>query len=215
MRDADDDPTARRAAVETALVEAHRDIYRFLCRRLGDEQDARDVLQAFSLRVLTRYGELRDTDRLRGWMSRILHTVLTDHYRAGQRRGRLHDRLAAEPGADDRAEPAPDDALDGAVCACLYTLLPTLRPAEADLIRRLDLLEEPRAAVAADLGITPAALRVRLHRARQALRTRLEQSCLTCVVHGFLDCGCPGAEALQRRLATALDDPARSRMWSG
>jgi RNA polymerase sigma-70 factor (ECF subfamily) len=31
---------------------------------------------------------------------------------------------------------------------------------------------------------------VRLHRARQALKIRLEQMCRSCVVHGFLDCRC-------------------------
>jgi RNA polymerase sigma-70 factor (ECF subfamily) len=31
---------------------------------------------------------------------------------------------------------------------------------------------------------------VRLHRARAALKTRLEQSCGTCATHGCLDCTC-------------------------
>lgn len=80
----------------------------------------------------------------------------------------------------------------GAVCECLHTLLPTLKPEYAEILRRADLEEEPLAAVASSLGITLNNATVRLHRARQALKRQLERSCGTCAVHGCLDCDCGG-----------------------
>ena len=45
-------------------------------------------------------------------------------------------------------------------------------------------------AVAASLGITKSNLNVRIHRARQQLKQRLEENCRVCAKHGCLDCQC-------------------------
>ena len=63
---------------------------------------------------------------------------------------------------------------------------------------RADVLGEPRDRLAISLGITVNNVTVRLHRARQSLKLRLEQMCRTCVVHGFLDCRCDDSQRLQR-----------------
>jgi RNA polymerase sigma-70 factor (ECF subfamily) len=44
--------------------------------------------------------------------------------------------------------------------------------------------------LAAREGITPGHASVRLYRARQALRRRVEQSCGTCAEHGCYQCEC-------------------------
>jgi RNA polymerase sigma-70 factor (ECF subfamily) len=69
-------------------------------------------------------------------------------------------------------------------------LLPAMNPQYADLIRRLDLNEEAPDTVAASLGITKNNLSVRIHRARQQLKQRLEDNCRVCAKHGCLDCQC-------------------------
>ena len=97
----------------------------------------------------------------------------------------------------------PDKELDGAVCNCLHKLLPTLKPEYADVIWRADLLGEPRDRIAASLGVTLNNVTVRLHRGRQALKKRLEEMCLTCPIHGFLDCRCDEAERI-RQLRAAV-----------
>lgn len=65
-----------------------------------------------------------------------------------------------------------------------------LRPAYADLIRRIDLEGESPAALAREFNITSNNLTVRLHRARQALRATLEDTCGICTKHGCLNCTC-------------------------
>lgn len=97
----------------------------------------------------------------------------------------------------------PDPELDAVVCACLHPLLASLKPDYADLIARVDLRDEPRDQVAASLGISVANLAVRLHRARQSLRQRLVEMCLTCPEHGFLDCGCDSARRGELRRQAA------------
>ena len=191
-----------KAAVEAVLTEVHRDMFRFLVRRLGDEHEAADVLQEFYVKILTRFSDLRDADKLRGWMASVLRSVIADHYRARGRRARLAEAYRA----DAALFPAFDDEeIDLVICACLYKLLPTLKDEYAAILWRTDLVGEARETIAADLGLNENAFRVKLHRARQALRKRLEQTCKTCPMHGFFKCGCSTSQALRNRVAAARE----------
>jgi DNA-directed RNA polymerase specialized sigma24 family protein len=69
-------------------------------------------------------------------------------------------------------------------------LFSTMTPQYAEVIRQLDLYEESPNIVAARLGISKNNLNVRLHRARQQLKQRLEENCRACAKHGCLDCDC-------------------------
>jgi RNA polymerase sigma factor (sigma-70 family) len=190
-------PRPADAAVQTALVEGRRHILGFLQRRLGNTEEAEEVLQAFMLRALERSSDLRDVATVRGWLSRILATMVVDHQRRASRRRRREQVMSPD---DMEALPVEADGeLDEAACHCLYQLLPTLKPAYAEIIRRVDLQEEPREQVAAALGLSLNNLAVRLHRGRQAMKKRLVEMCLTCPVHGFLDCRCEEAERARRR----------------
>lgn len=188
-------------AVRRALLEGRQHILNFLRRRLGDAEAAEDVLQTFMLRAIERSGQLRD---VRGWLGQILASSIADY---GRKVGRQRQReMVMDPTDLDRVQDGFDEELDEAICNCLYKLLPTLRPEYAEVIWRVDLQEQPREAVAKDLGITLNNLTVRLHRGRQALKTRLEQMCLTCPVHGFLDCDCDAAKKARARFQALKDD---------
>jgi len=71
-----------RDAVHAVMVEIQQDFFRFLARRLGNEDEAADVLHDFYVKVLTRVDDVRDTEKLRAWMRRVLETSLIDYYRA-------------------------------------------------------------------------------------------------------------------------------------
>ena len=192
------------AAVRRALVESRRQILSFLQRRLGNSEAAEDVLQAFMLRAIERSTQLRDVRSVRGWLSRILATTIVDHQRRSTRRRQRE--AVMHPNDIEALEIEADEELDEAVCNCLYKLLPTLKPDYAEVIWRVDLLGEPRDRVAASLGVTLNNVTVRLHRGRQALKKRLEEMCLTCPIHGFLDCRCEEAERARRRRERLTDN---------
>lgn len=202
------------AAVRHALIEGHKDLLAFLQRRLGRREEAEEVLQRFSVRALERASDLRDVRTVRGWLGRILATTIVDHQRRTIRRRRRE--IAMEQEDLERAGQiiAPDLEVDRAVCDCLYKLMPTLKPEYADLIWRADILGEPRDRIAASLGMTLNNVTVKLHRGRQALRKRLEEMCLTCPVHGFLDCQCDEAERIRQRHAVE-QQRERKRVASG
>lgn len=182
--------SASRDLVQAAVVEVQQRLRGMVLRRLrGDRQAADDVLQRFALKALERAGELRDPERVHGWLSRILASTLADHGReAARRRERIEDPHTLARLADLCAVQEEET---WASCVCVEPLLGALRPDQADLIRRLDLAGEDRAAVAASLDLRANALHVRLHRARRALAALLMAACLTCPTEGFMNCTCP------------------------
>jgi RNA polymerase sigma-70 factor (ECF subfamily) len=183
--DADANPPS--AEVVARLVASHRDFLAFLQPRLPSRAVAEEVLQAAFVRALEKGGAIREAESAVAWFYRLLRNALVDYYRHSASEQRALDRQATEA-------QIPSTELDAVVCACMNTLLPTLKSEYAEVLRRVDLEEAPLSQVAAELDITPNNATVRLHRARQALKKQLERSCGTCATHGCLDCTC-GAPA--------------------
>jgi RNA polymerase sigma-70 factor (ECF subfamily) len=169
------------------LVANHGRFLSFLQPRVGSKEVAEEILQAAFVKGIEKSGTIRDGETAIAWFYRLLRNAVIDHYRhdAAQRRG--HDRYVEE-----NPEPTTelDTELEGAVCACIDDLIPTLKPEYADVLRRVDLHGGSVAEVAVALGVTPNNAGVRLHRAREALRKRLQQTCGTCTEHGCLECTC-------------------------
>lgn len=180
-------------ALVVTLAEVHDTFLQFLRRRLGNEADSSEVMQEFYVRVVIHSSQLRSEESAVAWLRRVLASTLIDYRRRVAARGRAEADFARK----DAATPPSTEELDGFVCACLYKILPFLRPEYAELIRRVDLENEPRENVAAALGLTVGNLTVRLHRARQALRRALQLTCETCPFHGYLDCGCEYSKRLR------------------
>lgn len=178
--------------VRRALEEGLDRIRAYIRSKIGDPGHADEVLQTFFARALERARDVKAGAAARAWLSRVLATTIADHHRS------LARQRAREAPADDTdlsALGGERDA-DKAVCACLLALLNALPAGDAALIRRIDLEEEDRARIAADLGLSVNALNVRLHRARERLRAVVLQLCTACVAHGFDDCACPDLGAV-------------------
>jgi RNA polymerase sigma-70 factor, ECF subfamily len=157
--------------------------------KLHDPDLAEDVLQESLLKALRAAPDLRDEEKLLPWFYSILNNAITDIYRRQQVEQRSLQQVAQAQLLE--AEPETEQVL----CDCFRDLIPTLKPEYAELIEQLELSNKDPAQVAAQLGITPNNLKVRRHRARQALRQRLEESCRVCAKHGCLDCTCETGNA--------------------
>ncbi len=175
------------ASPEHALLDGRGAFLGFLVKRLGNRADAEDVLQEFCIRVLARKEQLRDVERMNAWLYAILRSTLNDHYRKSTQRTRLAGAVAREP--EEWVADAPTQM--ARPCTCHGGLVSELRPADAELIRRIDFDEEDRRMVAVDLGLRRNALGVRLHRARTALRAALVDHCGECCREDRYDCSCP------------------------
>jgi RNA polymerase sigma-70 factor (ECF subfamily) len=185
------DPAGVSPEMLDTLVANHRRFLAFLERRVGSRADAEDLLQDALVKSLARGYQVTDPESVVPWFYRVLRNALTDWYR---RRGAEDRALAEWGGREDGVEAPQDEGLFKEVCECVLRLAGTLRPEYAEALRRVDVEEMPVKEFAAAAGITPGNAAVRLHRAREALRTRVIQSCGTCAEHGCFDCTCGSGE---------------------
>lgn len=175
-------------ALEHTMKAHYRDFQRYLQRRVGDQATAEDILQTFCIRVMQSETQLRDEKSAIGWLYTVLRSVLMDHFRKETVRKRGDARYAQETMVLENGHAVTDE--DDAICNCLRGLLPELRPEFAELLRRIDFLEEPRKKVGADMAISQENLRVRLYRARLAIGVALKQHCGACCKTEYRDCFC-------------------------
>jgi RNA polymerase sigma-70 factor (ECF subfamily) len=144
------------------------------------EADAEDVVQRAMLRAAERAHQLVDAARARAWFYRILRRAIADHHRSNPRE---IPNAHHEPFADDERPRAP-------ACPCVARLIGDLRPAYAELVRSIDVEGLDPAGIADGLGISVSNLYVRLHRARRALRERVEGHCGVSSIEPCLECMC-------------------------
>ncbi len=156
----------------------------FARKQLGDAELAADVVQDSLLKALKSSGDLEHEHNLRAWFYRILRNTILD----------LHKRRATQAKALEKfaQEMELDPALEGEqlVCECFRRLLPSLRADYAEVLQLVDLDGCSHEEAATRLSVTRNHLKVRLHRARQQLRERLQATCQLCATHGCLDCTC-------------------------
>jgi RNA polymerase sigma factor (sigma-70 family) len=166
------------------LLEHHARFLAFLTSRVGHIQTAEEILQTALARIIER-NPLVDEENVSAWFYRILRNAIADYYRRQAAESRALDAWRTEQtGLKD------DDDLQRTVCACLGELIPRLKPEYAELLARVELGGESLQVAAKSLAITPNNASVRLHRARQALKQQLEETCRACATHGCLDCTC-------------------------
>jgi RNA polymerase sigma-70 factor (ECF subfamily) len=175
-----------RALAQTRITDRARFV-RLTRERVASEADAEDVVQRALMRATERAQSLEDPARARGWFYRILRNAIADHHRAGRsERAKRADGLEPEELADESAE-SPRTP-----CTCSLRLLAELRPAYAEVLRRVEVDGEDPADVARALGISAGNLHVRLHRARRALRDDVQHYCGVETHEPCLDCECGG-----------------------
>ena len=169
------------------LLAERETFVRFVRARVESDAAAEEIVQDAFLKSLEHEGELREEESATAWFYRVLRNAVVDHYRRRDVAGRAAERIAAEmPEAIDEV---PADERHR-VCACVKALAASLKPEYAAILEKVDVEERSLADVAEEEGITPNNAAVRLHRARQALKKRVEDTCKSCMKHGCVDCTC-------------------------
>jgi len=168
---------------------AQRSAFRaFLVARVGPAE-ADDILQDGLLKALRHAGDIADDERTVAWFYRVLRNAVADHYRARAADRRRDDVLARTLAAGGDTSTVPP-AWERRLCACLETVIDSLKPRERELLRRIELAGESVQETARRLGLSANQASVALHRARRKLRARLAAFCGACATGACLDCDC-------------------------
>lgn len=153
-----------------ALVRAtYADTYTLAYRLTGNEDDARDVVQDAYLRAQRGLARFRGDAQFTTWLYRITANCAATAVHK-RRRARTEPLTDDAPVADGRPERDPEwRAAAGEDRTAVTEALAALPARLRQVIVLRDIYDLPHAAIAAELGISEAAAKVRLHRARRRL----------------------------------------------
>ncbi len=159
-----------RRAFEELVRSTQAGVYTLACRLTADPDDARDVAQDAYLRAYRSLQRFRGEARFSTWMYRITANCAASHL--ARRSKSRHEELGEDEAmVDDRPGVDPESMAEAAslrdrMVVALADLPPSLR---AVVVLR-DVYDLPHSTIASELGISEAAAKVRLHRARRKLR---------------------------------------------
>jgi RNA polymerase sigma-70 factor (ECF subfamily) len=160
-----------------ALANEHKDaIYRQMLRVCGNREDAEDVLIEALLKANTSMDQLRDSASFRAWLAQIGRRVCWQ-LKASERLIPILQLSQLEDAGHDVVDTAasPEDALASAqMRKILSDAIAGLSPEVRAVYELRDLQDLSGDETAGQLGISLAAMKSRLHRARSSLREHME-----------------------------------------
>lgn len=166
-------------AFETIVQRYESRIFRLALRMMGNDADAEDVLQETFLKVHTKLHQFQGQSRLYTWIVRIAVNQALMKLRARrQNLVSLDEELAGEDGPMAREvsdwHPNPEEQYQQTeLGAILQRGLDSLSPPYRVVFQLRDVDELSTEETAEALGLTVAAVKSRLLRARPQLRERL------------------------------------------
>lgn len=162
-----------RSAFDELVKATYAETYTLALRLTQNEEDARDVVQEAYLRAYKGLKKFREDAQFTTWLYRITANCAATHLAKGNRHRHedLDDQVALY---DERAEADPEAQADaGLLRDRLSVALAHLPPRLRAVVVLRDVYDLPHDEIAHELGISEAAAKVRLHRARKQLRERL------------------------------------------
>jgi RNA polymerase sigma-70 factor (ECF subfamily) len=165
-----------RDSIVAQLEEEYPGLLSLIRAKTRDEQVARDILNQALVTALEHLAANRLTDTSQ--IAAYVYQVAMNHYRnhrrkMDERRDRRADSSALEEIADEGCESQLDQPRLVAAARSLLSSLPTTR--DREIIMRFYLNEEDKPSICRSLGLNPLQFDKVLFRARQRMRTVMDE----------------------------------------
>ncbi|ACB77331.1 sigma-70 family RNA polymerase sigma factor [Opitutus terrae] len=172
----------------TRLWAAHRDAVRQLLTRLAPAAEIDDLLQETFVKAARALASFRGESEIGTWLHQIAHRTVLDHLRSRRHHEAQRTESLTKEDREETGASAPPEALVAQAEAssrleqqemhgCIREYVDRLAPSHREVIALKDLEGLTNLEIAAGLGISVAAAKIRLHRARIALRGLLAEGC--------------------------------------
>ncbi|MCX6366236.1 MAG: RNA polymerase sigma factor [Armatimonadetes bacterium] len=159
------------------LMARHKDaVYRQMVRMCGNPDDAEDVLVESLLSAYRALPQLQNEAAFQGWLAIIARRTCGRLKRHEALAPVLHLAELSEHGIEPvSGAPSPETlAIEAETKACLLSVIHGLPPLYREVYELRDVQEISASEVAQRLGITVAAVKSRLHRARALVRAGID-----------------------------------------
>ena len=172
------------AQVVRDVLSGDRDAYRLLVRRYGEvlhghalrmtgnPDDAADLVPGAFVKGFKRLASCREPDRVGAWLFRILANFCKDHVRSPRRSDVSVTMLS---GALRSGSDPSSDAEGAEIRTRVWGALDALTPEQKEAFVLKHVEGRTYEEIAAVMDMSVAALKMRVHRAREALKGLLEE----------------------------------------
>ncbi len=140
----------------------------FIRHRTGDAHLADDLLQEIFVKAMQQGKQFCALDNERAWLFQVARNALVDHHRLG------HDVIELP---EDIPQPETSHEPIQALGACVKRVLSELAADDRDIIEQCDLEGVKQKDYATRHGLSLAAVKSRLLRARERMRARMSTAC--------------------------------------
>lgn len=153
----------------------YRPVKSFIAGMLGDTWAAEDLTQETFIKVQENLDSLLDETKLRPWIYRIARNNCLDYFRSRSRRDDSHDDIEQ---LQVSIQPMAEASLERhQMSECVQDKVYLLPETHRDILILAEVEDLSQQEVADILEISVSNVRVRLHRARQALKEILKRDC--------------------------------------
>lgn len=150
-------------------------------RRLVSADEAEDLAEETLLRALTAVDEFREDAAPGTWLHRIGVNLALDLLRQRQQHPasaiEMEGNLWDAPDPDTESTQTGDQIEQRQMSECVRDLMAKLPPEHRHVLIQADMLERTAPEIARDAGLATGNVKIRLHRARRAMKTVLETHC--------------------------------------
>jgi RNA polymerase sigma-70 factor (ECF subfamily) len=137
----------------------------FVFKRVKDKAAADDIVQDVFLKVYNNLGQLKNSEKLTGWIYQITRNTITDHFR---KKNKTFDFIDDDSSSDSTN-------LNACVANCLRNLIPTLPGKYREALELSEFGNLSQIQLAKRLGISYSGAKSRVQRARLILRQKIEK----------------------------------------
>lgn len=163
---------ARRSRFDRLYEENSGPILAYALRRVEQPADAADVVANTFLAAWRRLDDIPDGDRARLWLYGTARRVLANHYRSHRRAVSLNSKLISDLG---RTVEDVDAQLSGPGRSEIVHAFRRLSGDDQEVLLLVGVEGLERQQAAETLGVSRAAVRLRLHRARRRFEDELRR----------------------------------------
>jgi RNA polymerase sigma-70 factor (ECF subfamily) len=140
-------------------------LYNFTYKKVKDSDAAKDIVQDVFIKAQAKIDQLREPEKLTGWIYQIARHTITDYFRSNNKQLNAHE-LDWENDAHD---------FNDCVADCLKKLIVTLPEKYRQAIELAELGNISQTEFSERLGISYSGVKSRVQRARKMLREKMEE----------------------------------------
>ena len=160
----------KREKVKAPVVvhnQLYKDIYAFVSKRIGNQEDVADLVQDIFLKLQENQAKLRDQDLVVPWLYRVTRNQIVDFYR---KNGKVAPELVEEIDIYE-------DETFQEVASWLSFFINVMSEEDQQILQLTEMEAKTQREAAEIIGISTDAAKARHQRAKKRLKANLEKCC--------------------------------------